>query len=51
ELCKAYRCKSLKRHPDKGGNKKVKFIVEAKAVLSDPQWQECYNIAEDKDGM
>ncbi|KAF7370894.1 hypothetical protein MSAN_00723300 [Mycena sanguinolenta] len=43
---------SLKHHPDKGGDEeKFKLVVEANAVLSDPQRRERYDMGEDEDGM
>ncbi|TFK37408.1 hypothetical protein BDQ12DRAFT_705873 [Crucibulum laeve] len=52
EVKKAYRRESLKHHPDKGGDEeKFKLVVEANAVLSDPQRRERYDLGEDEDGM
>ncbi|EIW75107.1 TPR-like protein [Coniophora puteana RWD-64-598 SS2] len=51
EIKKAYRRESLKHHPDKGGDEeKFKLVVEAHAVLSDPQRRERYDLGEDEDG-
>jgi DnaJ family protein C protein 7 len=45
EIKKAYRRESLKHHPDKGGDEeKFKLVVEANAVLSDPQRRERYDM-------
>ncbi|KAG1737222.1 hypothetical protein EDB19DRAFT_1895905 [Suillus lakei] len=50
EIKKAYRQASLKHHPDKGGDEeKFKLVVEAYAVLSDPQRRERYDMREDED--
>lgn len=52
EIKKAYRRESLIHHPDKGGDEeKFKLVVEANAVLSDPQRRERYDMGEDEDGM
>jgi len=52
DIKKAYRRESLKHHPDKGGDEeKFKLVVEAHAVLSDPQRRERYDLGEDEDGM
>ncbi|KAJ7272532.1 hypothetical protein B0H12DRAFT_583920 [Mycena haematopus] len=52
EIRKGYRRESLKHHPDKGGDEeKFKLVVEANAVLSDPQRRERYDMGEDEDGM
>lgn len=52
EIKKAYRRESLKHHPDKGGDEeKFKLVVEANAVLSDPQRRERYDMGEDEDGQ
>ncbi|KAJ3564627.1 hypothetical protein NP233_g8174 [Leucocoprinus birnbaumii] len=52
EIKKAYRRESLKHHPDKGGDEeKFKLVVEAHAVLSDPQRRARYDMGEDEDGM
>ncbi|KAJ7746729.1 hypothetical protein DFH07DRAFT_962814 [Mycena maculata] len=52
EIKKGYRRESLKHHPDKGGDEeKFKLVVEANAVLSDPQRRERYDMGEDEDGM
>ncbi|KAJ7089731.1 hypothetical protein B0H15DRAFT_269331 [Mycena belliarum] len=52
EVRKGYRRESLKHHPDKGGDEeKFKLVVEANAVLSDPQRRERYDMGEDEDGM
>ncbi|KAG2345809.1 TPR-like protein [Suillus weaverae] len=52
EIKKAYRRESLKHHPDKGGDEeKFKLVVEAHAVLSDPQRRERYDMGEDEDGQ
>ncbi|PPQ76436.1 hypothetical protein CVT24_013314 [Panaeolus cyanescens] len=52
DIKKAYRRESLKHHPDKGGDEeKFKLVVEAHAVLSDPQRRERYDMGEDEDGM
>ncbi|KAJ6485844.1 protein prenylyltransferase [Mycena sanguinolenta] len=52
DIRKAYRRESLKHHPDKGGDEeKFKLVVEANAVLSDPQRRERYDMGEDEDGM
>ncbi|KAF9035604.1 hypothetical protein BJ165DRAFT_1533588 [Panaeolus papilionaceus] len=52
EIKKGYRRESLKHHPDKGGDEeKFKLVVEAHAVLSDPQRRERYDLGEDEDGM
>ncbi|KAK7031447.1 hypothetical protein R3P38DRAFT_3393378 [Favolaschia claudopus] len=52
DIKKAYRRESLKHHPDKGGDEeKFKLVVEANAVLSDPQRRERYDMGEDEDGM
>ncbi|KAG2012165.1 DnaJ protein [Coprinopsis cinerea AmutBmut pab1-1] len=51
EIKKAYRRESLKHHPDKGGDEeKFKLVVEAHAVLSDPQKRRMYDMGEDVDG-
>ncbi|KAF8159184.1 hypothetical protein B0H34DRAFT_841719 [Crassisporium funariophilum] len=51
DLKKAYRRESLKHHPDKGGDEeKFKLVVEANAVLSDPQRRQRYDLGEDEDG-
>ncbi|XP_006461589.1 hypothetical protein AGABI2DRAFT_185760 [Agaricus bisporus var. bisporus H97] len=51
EIKKAYRRESLKHHPDKGGDEeKFKLVVEAHAVLSDPQRRARYDMGEDEDG-
>ncbi|KAJ8515881.1 hypothetical protein ONZ45_g6737 [Pleurotus djamor] len=50
EVKKAYRKESLIHHPDKGGDEeKFKLVVEAHAVLSDPQRRERYDNGEDDD--
>jgi len=42
----------LKHHPDKGGDEeKFKLVVEAHAVLSDPQRRQRYDLGEDEDGL
>ncbi|EEB98965.1 hypothetical protein MPER_01434, partial [Moniliophthora perniciosa FA553] len=46
EIKKAYRRESLKHHPDK-----FKLVVEAHAVLSDPDRRERYDMGEDEDGL
>ncbi|KAG1823101.1 hypothetical protein EV424DRAFT_1397734 [Suillus variegatus] len=52
DIKKAYRRESLKHHPDKGGDEeKFKLVVEAHAVLSDPQRRERYDMGEDEDGQ
>ncbi|KAG6334264.1 hypothetical protein ID866_4821 [Astraeus odoratus] len=52
DLKKAYRRESLKHHPDKGGDEeKFKLVVEAHAVLSDPQRRRRYDMGEDEDGQ
>ncbi|KAL0575543.1 hypothetical protein V5O48_006417 [Marasmius crinis-equi] len=52
EIKKAYRRESLKHHPDKGGDEeKFKLVVEAHAVLSDPDRRERYDMGEDEDGL
>jgi len=52
DIKKGYRRESLKHHPDKGGDEeKFKLVVEAHAVLSDPQRRERYDMGEDEDGM
>ncbi|KAJ7918823.1 protein prenylyltransferase [Mycena leptocephala] len=52
DIRKGYRRESLKHHPDKGGDEeKFKLVVEANAVLSDPQRRERYDMGEDEDGM
>ncbi|KAJ7623539.1 hypothetical protein FB45DRAFT_108514 [Roridomyces roridus] len=52
EIRKGYRRESLKHHPDKGGDEeKFKLVVEANAVLSDPQRRERYDMGDDEDGM
>jgi DnaJ homolog subfamily C member 7 len=52
DIKKAYRRESLKHHPDKGGDEeKFKLVVEAHAVLSDPQRRERYDLGEDEDGQ
>ncbi|KIJ21013.1 hypothetical protein PAXINDRAFT_165811 [Paxillus involutus ATCC 200175] len=52
DIKKAYRRESLKHHPDKGGDEeKFKLLVEAHAVLSDPQRRERYDMGEDEDGQ
>ncbi|CAK5267226.1 unnamed protein product [Mycena citricolor] len=52
EIRKGYRRESLKHHPDKGGDEeKFKLVVEANAVLSDPQRRERYDNGDDEDGM
>jgi len=52
DIKKAYRRESLIHHPDKGGDEeKFKLVVEAHAVLSDPQRRERYDLGEDEDGM
>ncbi|KIK03698.1 hypothetical protein K443DRAFT_465233 [Laccaria amethystina LaAM-08-1] len=52
EIKKAYRRESLIHHPDKGGDEeKFKLVVEANAVLSDPQRRERYDMGEEEDGM
>ncbi|KAH7890916.1 hypothetical protein F5I97DRAFT_2052017 [Phlebopus sp. FC_14] len=52
EIKKAYRRESLKHHPDKGGDEeKFKLVVEAHAVLSDPQRRQRYDMGEDEDGQ
>ncbi|KAI6041227.1 hypothetical protein EDC04DRAFT_3089205 [Pisolithus marmoratus] len=48
DIKKAYRRESLKHHPDKA--KKFKLVVEAHAVLSDPQRRQRYDMGEDEDG-
>ncbi|TFK20257.1 DnaJ domain-containing protein [Coprinopsis marcescibilis] len=51
EIKKGYRRESLKHHPDKGGDEeKFKLVVEAHAVLSDPQKRRLYDMGEDVDG-
>ncbi|KAF7317724.1 hypothetical protein MKEN_00860200 [Mycena kentingensis (nom. inval.)] len=50
EVRKAYRRESLKHHPDKGGDEeKFKLVVEANAVLSDPQKRDRYDNGDDDD--
>jgi len=52
DIKKGYRRESLKHHPDKGGDEeKFKLVVEAHAVLSDPQRRQRYDLGEDEDGM
>ncbi|KAF8638763.1 hypothetical protein AX17_001979 [Amanita inopinata Kibby_2008] len=52
DIKKAYRRESLKHHPDKGGDEeKFKLVVEAHAVLSDPQRRQRYDLGEDEDGL
>lgn len=52
DIKKAYRRESLKHHPDKGGDEeKFKLVVEAHAVLSDPQRRQRYDMGEDEDGQ
>ncbi|EGO22521.1 hypothetical protein SERLADRAFT_440542 [Serpula lacrymans var. lacrymans S7.9] len=52
EIKKGYRRESLKHHPDKGGDEeKFKLVVEANAVLSDPQRRQRYDMGEDEDGQ
>ncbi|QRV73713.1 DnaJ domain protein [Ceratobasidium sp. AG-Ba] len=52
EIKKAYRRESLLHHPDKGGDEeKFKLVVEANAVLSDPQRRRRYDAGGDEDGM
>ncbi|KAM6497496.1 hypothetical protein JOM56_007969 [Amanita muscaria] len=52
DVKKAYRKESLKHHPDKGGDEeKFKLVVEANAVLSDPERRARYDMGEDEDGM
>ncbi|KIY51902.1 protein prenylyltransferase [Fistulina hepatica ATCC 64428] len=52
EIKKAYRLQSLKHHPDKGGDEEqFKLVVEAHAVLSDPERRQRYDLGEDEDGM
>jgi len=51
DIKKGYRRESLKHHPDKGGDEeKFKLVVEAHAVLSDPQRRERYDLGDDEDG-
>ncbi|TDL26545.1 TPR-like protein [Rickenella mellea] len=51
DIKKGYRRESLKHHPDKGGDEeKFKLVVEANAVLSDPQRRERYDMGMDEDG-
>ncbi|KAF8075276.1 hypothetical protein FPV67DRAFT_1665998 [Lyophyllum atratum] len=51
EIKKGYRRESLIHHPDKGGDEeKFKLVVEAHAVLSDPQRRDRYDMGEDEDG-
>ena len=52
EIKKAYRRESLVHHPDKGGDEeKFKLVVEAHAVLSDPQRRARYDAGGDEDGQ
>ncbi|KAF8316628.1 TPR-like protein [Clavulina sp. PMI_390] len=52
EIKKAYRRESLIHHPDKGGDEeKFKLVVEAHAVLSDPQRRARYDSGADEDGQ
>ncbi|KAF8336009.1 hypothetical protein F5887DRAFT_988267 [Amanita rubescens] len=52
DIKKAYRRESLKHHPDKGGDEeKFKLVVEANAVLSDPDRRARYDMGEDEDGL
>ncbi|KAF5362268.1 hypothetical protein D9756_002064 [Leucocoprinus leucothites] len=61
DIKKAYRRESLKHHPDKasclrtfsygGDEEKFKLVVEAHAVLSDPQRRARYDMGEDEDGL
>ncbi|TFL02283.1 hypothetical protein BDV98DRAFT_58122 [Pterulicium gracile] len=52
DIKKGYRRESLKHHPDKGGDEeKFKLVVEAHAVLSDPQRRQRYDLGEDEDGL
>jgi DnaJ family protein C protein 7 len=52
EIKKAYRRESLIHHPDKGGDEeKFKLVVEAHAVLSDPQRRARYDSGVDEDGQ
>ncbi|KZT36872.1 protein prenylyltransferase [Sistotremastrum suecicum HHB10207 ss-3] len=52
EIKKAYRRESLIHHPDKGGDEeKFKLVVEAHAVLSDPQRRDRYDQGFDEDGQ
>jgi DnaJ family protein C protein 7 len=52
DIKKGYRRESLKHHPDKGGDEeKFKLVVEAHAVLSDPQRRDRYDMGEDEDGQ
>lgn len=52
DIKKAYRRESLIHHPDKGGDEeKFKLVVEAHAVLSDPQRRARYDSGADEDGQ
>lgn len=52
DIKKAYRKESMKHHPDKGGDEETfKLVVEAHAVLSDPDKRHRYDMGEDIDGQ
>ncbi|KAG8780259.1 hypothetical protein FRC15_009667 [Serendipita sp. 397] len=52
DIKKAYKKESMIHHPDKGGDEeKFKLVVEAHAVLSDPDKRERYDSGEDIDGQ